>query len=87
MASRNVVLSEAEAKLVDRLVETNRYKNASAVILTALRLLEREEARLSDLRERLKTGLEEARSGDLADGSGREAIRSAFVFARLQARY
>jgi len=86
MASRNVVLTEAEAKLVDRLVETGRYKNASETILTALSLLEREEARLSDLRERLKTGLEEARSGDLADGSGREAIRSAFASARLQAR-
>lgn len=86
MTSRNVALTEAEAKLVDRLVETDRYKNASEAILAALRLLEREEAMLSDLRKRLKTSLEEARRSDLADGSGREAVRSAFAFARLQAR-
>lgn len=86
MTSRNVVFTEAEANLVDRLVETDRFKNASEAILTELRLLEPEENRLSDLRERLKTGLVEARNGDLADGSGREAIRSAFASARLQAR-
>jgi len=34
----------------------------------------------------LQTGLDQDCSGDLADGSGREAIQSAFVSARFQAR-
>ena len=42
----------------------------------------REEAELGDLRSRLKVGLHQARAGDLADGSGEDAIRRAFAAAR-----
>jgi antitoxin ParD1/3/4 len=84
MATRNVVLTDSQTELVDRLVETGRYQNASEALRAGLRLLEREEVELTELRARLQTGLDQARSGDLADGSGREAIRAAFARARTR---
>ena len=84
MATRNVVLTDSQTELVDRLVETRRYQNASEALRAGLRLLEREEVELTELRARLQTGLDQARSGDLADGSGREAIRAAFARARTR---
>lgn len=82
MATRNVVLTETQSKLVDRLVATGRYQNASEALRAGLRLLEREEAEIEELRRRLDIGLEQARRGDLAEGSGEDAIRRAFSAAR-----
>lgn len=82
MATRNVVLTEAQSDLVDRLVSTGRYQSASEALRAGLRLLEREEAEMTDLRARLTAGLDEARRGDLAEGSGEDAIRRAFAAAR-----
>ena len=70
MATRNVVLTETQSDLVDRLVASGRYQNASEALRAGLRLLEREEAELGALRSRLTAGLEQARRGDLAEGSG-----------------
>ena len=44
MATRNVVLSEHQHELVEALVRSGRYQNASEVLREGLRLLEREEA-------------------------------------------
>ena len=82
MATRNVVLTETQSDLVDRLVATGRYQNASEALRAGLRLLEREESELGALRDRLTTGVEQARSGLLADGSGEDAVRRAFAAAR-----
>ena len=82
MATRNVVLTESQSALVDRLVSSGRYQNASEALRAGLRLLEREEAQLDALRARLETGLDQARRGDLAEGSGEDAIRRAFRAAR-----
>ena len=82
MATRNVVLTETQSDLVDRLVASGRYQNASEALRAGLRLLEREEAEMTDLRARLTAGLDEARRGDLAEGSGEDAIRRAFATAR-----
>ncbi len=82
MATRNVVLTDPQSDLVDRLVASGRYQNASEALRAGLRLLEREESELSALRDRLSLGLGEARRGDLAEGSGEEAIRRAFASAR-----
>ncbi|WP_164841107.1 type II toxin-antitoxin system ParD family antitoxin [Sinorhizobium meliloti] len=81
MATRNVVLTDAQSALLERLVASGRYQNASEVLRAGLRLLEREEAELDDLRARLSTGLDEARRGDLAECTGEEAIRRAFAAA------
>lgn len=82
MATRNVVLTDTQSDLVDRLVASGRYQNASEALRAGLRLLEREEAELGNLRSRLAAGLDQARRGDLAEGSGEEAIRRAFAAAR-----
>lgn len=82
MVTRNVVLTETQSKLVDQLVSTGRYQNASEALRAGLRLLEREEAELNDLRARLSVGLDQALAGDFAQGSGEEAIRRAFASAR-----
>jgi len=82
MATRNVVLTDPQSDLVDRLVASGRYQNASEALRAGLRLLEREESELSALRDRLSTGLDEARRGDLAEGSGEDAMSRAFSRAR-----
>lgn len=82
MATRNVVLTETQSNLVDRLVAAGHYQNASEALRAGLRLLEREEAELGALRERLSTGIEQARSGRLAEGTGEDAVRRAFARAR-----
>lgn len=81
MATRNVVLTETQSDLVDRLVGSGRYQNASEALRAGLRLLEREEAELGDLRARLSIGLEQARKGELTEGSGEDAMRRAFAVA------
>jgi len=81
MVTRNVVLTDTQSALIDHLVASGRYQNASEALRAGLRLLEREEAEFQDLRRRLTVGLEQARRGDLADGSGEEAIRRAFAAA------
>jgi len=82
MATRNVVLTDPQSDLVDRLVASGRYQNASEALRAGLRLLEREEIELGALRDRLSNGLDEARRGDLAEGPGEDAIRRAFSGAR-----
>lgn len=82
MATRNVVLTDTQSDLVDRLIASGRYQNASEALRAGLRLLEREESELGALRDRLSTGVEQARTGLLAEGSGEDAVRSAFAAAR-----
>ena len=65
MVTRNVVLTETQSDLIDQLVASGQYQNASEALRAGLRLLEREEAELGDLRRRLKSGLQQARSGEL----------------------
>ncbi len=84
MVTRNVVLTEPQSALLDRLVATGRFQNASEALRAGLRLLEREEAEAEVLRTRLAAALDEAQRGDLAEGSGEDAIRRAFAAARAQ---
>lgn len=44
MATRNVVLSQHQHELVESMVKSGRYQNASEVLRAGLRLLEREQA-------------------------------------------
>ncbi|MBX3496892.1 MAG: type II toxin-antitoxin system ParD family antitoxin [Parvibaculum sp.] len=82
MPTRNVVLTDSQTDLIERLIADGRYQNASEALRAGLRLLEREEAEMTALRARLAGGLEEARAGALAEGSGEDAIRRAFAAAR-----
>ncbi|WP_375173766.1 type II toxin-antitoxin system ParD family antitoxin [Pseudooceanicola sp.] len=85
MATRNVVLTDQQEELVGRLVASGRYQNASEALRAGLRLLEAEEAGTAELRARLAEGLRQAEAGELAEGSGAEAVRRAFAKARDRA--
>jgi antitoxin ParD1/3/4 len=67
MPTRNVVLTDHQAELVDQLVSTGRYQNASEVLRDGLRLVEREElesrARLVALREAARVGIADSKAG------------------------
>jgi antitoxin ParD1/3/4 len=82
MPTRNVVLTDSQTDLIERLIADGRYQNASEALRAGLRLLEREEAEMTALRDHLAAGLDEARAGALAEGSGEDAIRRAFAAAR-----
>ena len=78
MPTRNVVLTEHHEGFIRRLVATGRYRNASEVMRDALRSLEREEeqatAALGWLRGQIAPGLEQARRGELVEGSLDEVL-------------
>lgn len=78
MATRNVVLTEPQSQMIDDLVAAGRFQNASEALRAGLRLLEREETELRELRDRLMRGVGQARVGEFAAGSGADAIRRAF---------
>lgn len=74
MPNRNVVLTEHHAEVIDRLVKSGRYQNASEVLGEGLRLVERREAaevsKLEALQKAAQLGLadlEEGRFTDIAD--------------------
>ncbi len=82
MVTRNVVLTDTQDQLVQALVASGRYQNVSEALRAGLRLLEREEAQIAEIRQGLFEGLAQARAGDLAEGSGTDAVRRAFRQAR-----
>lgn len=67
MPTRNVVLTPHQAQLVERLVSSGRYQNASEVLREGLRLIERreveEELRLTALRQAVEVGLADIERG------------------------
>ncbi len=74
MPTRNVVLTEHHEEVIEGLVKTGRYQNASEVLRDGLRLVEqreaREEARLVALSEAARIGfrdIEEGRFRDVSD--------------------
>lgn len=74
MATRNVVLSQYQHELIESLVSSGRYQNASEVLREGLRLLERQEtedaatiAALRDAAERGWADLASGRYDDLTD--------------------
>ncbi|CCV12534.1 type II toxin-antitoxin system ParD family antitoxin [Mesorhizobium sp. STM 4661] len=93
MPTRNVVLTEHHQEVIDRLVETGRYQNASEVLRDGLRLVEqreaREKARLAALREAARIGfqdIEEGRLRDVRDDSLEEFMSSLGERASVRAK-
>ena len=80
MPTRNVVLSDQQATLVDRLVKSGRYQNASEVLRDGLRMVETQEAedraRLKALREAARVGLDELQAGRFRTFNDPEALGS-----------
>lgn len=60
MPTRNVVLTEQQAVMIERLVHSGRYQNASEVLRDGLRLVQQreaeDEARLVALRQAASVG-------------------------------
>ena len=73
MPTRNVVLTEQQAALVEALVGSGRYQNASEVLRDGLRLLQRREDEEQAKLQTLRTALDEAEAavaaGDVSDYS------------------
>jgi antitoxin ParD1/3/4 len=74
--TRNIVLTEQQEKLIQSLVSSGRYQNASEVLREGLRLIERREredaARLQALREAASVGISALERGaftEFADGA------------------
>jgi antitoxin ParD1/3/4 len=71
MPTRNVVLSEHQHQLVETLVQSGRYQNASEVLREGLRLIEerdrREEAKLKALKQAARQGWADVSAGRYAD--------------------
>ena len=71
MPTRNVVLTDQQAELVEKLVQSGRYQNASEVLRDGLRFLQRREREEAAKLEALRGALDEAdaaiAAGDIHD--------------------
>ena len=79
MPTRNVVLTEKQEKLVERLVSSGRYQNASEVLRDGLRLIEsrdaEERARILALREAARIGIADIEEGRFRTFGSPSALR------------
>lgn len=82
MPTRNVVLTDHQATLVEQLVTSGRYQNASEVLREGLRLVEQREAedayRLEALRSAVQVGIADIESGRSHIFDSRESLRLHF---------
>jgi antitoxin ParD1/3/4 len=80
MPTRNVVLTEQQAALIERLVHSGRYQNASEVLRDGLRLLQQRDAEhqasLEALRQAANVGLDDFAAGRYRAFDDGEALRS-----------
>lgn len=71
MPTRNVVLSDQQQQLVENLVRSGRYQNASEVLRDGLRLIEQRErieaAKLDALKRAARQGWADVAAGRYAD--------------------
>ncbi len=67
MPTRNVVLTDRQVELIERMVKSGRFQNGSEVLREGLRLLERldteEKTKLRALREAARVGLADIEAG------------------------
>ena len=80
MPTRNVVLTERQADLVESLVESGRYQNASEVLRDGLRLVEQREtedtARLKALRGAASVGVGALDRGEFKEFNNPEELQA-----------
>ena len=78
MPTRNVVLTEHQAALVESLVACGRYQNASEVLRDGLRLIETRETedslRLEALQNAVQVGLADSAAGRYTDFNSSESL-------------
>lgn len=80
MPTRNVVLTDHQAGLVEHLVSSGRYQNASEVLREGLRLVEQREAedasRLEALRAAIRVGVADIEAGRFQTFDSRKSLRT-----------
>ena len=80
MPTRNVVLTDHQATLVEQLVTSGRYQNASEVLREGLRLVEQREAedayRLEALRSAVQLGIADVDAGRFKTIDSKESLRA-----------
>lgn len=78
MATRNVVLTDRQEKLIETLVSSGRYQNASEVLRDGLRLVEQREAedaaKLEALRAAIAVGEADIAAGRYRDFESMEDL-------------
>jgi antitoxin ParD1/3/4 len=78
--TRNVVLTAQQAVMIERLVHSGRYQNASEVLRDGLRLVQQreaeDEARLAALRQAASVGLRDFAAGRYRSFADGKALRS-----------
>src|SRR5215207_11407569 len=78
--TRNVVLTERQADLIETLVESGRYQNASEVLRDGLRLVEQREAedasKLKALRSAARVGVGALDRGEFKEFGDIEELRA-----------
>jgi antitoxin ParD1/3/4 len=78
MPTRNVVLTDHQAELVEKLVASGRYQNASEVLREGLRLVEGRETedalRLAGLRKAARTGIADFAAGNFQSFASQDAL-------------
>ena len=80
MPTRNVVLPNHQAVLVEQLVTSGRYQNASEVLREGLRLVEQREAedayRLEALRSAVQAGIADVEAGRFKTVDSKASLRA-----------
>ena len=78
MPTRNVVLTDHQEKIIETLVDSGRYQNASEVLRDGLRLVESRDAmektRLAALREAAREGIADLDAGRYREFSTPEEL-------------
>ena len=76
MATRNIVLTDHQSQVVDHLVASGRYQNASEVLRAGLRMVEEAESsyatKMDDLRATIDAGQEDLKNGRTKTFTGDE---------------
>lgn len=80
MPTRNVVITQHQADMIDELVETGVYQNASEVLREGLRLVQERRAahtaKIEALRAAIKVGEDAYEAGDYITFESGEALRA-----------
>ena len=80
MPTKNVVLTERQADLIESLVDSGRYQDASEVLRDGLRLVEQREAedasKLKALRSAARVGIAALERGEFKEFENAEELRA-----------
>ena len=90
MPTRNVVITEHQDDLIDHLVQSGRYQNASEVLRDGLRMVEARESdnadKLRALREAIDVGIAEADAGNVTAFDDTKPLRAHLTALGRRAR-